>query len=78
MTNATEPTKPPTKPPEQSVTMWTAMVTFILGIAAQFGVAGEFADFINANVEQVVGAVLAVVGLVTAYGRLKAKKPISL
>jgi small neutral amino acid transporter SnatA (MarC family) len=75
-TNTTPPL--PEKPAHQSVSMWAAVVTFLAGFATQFGLSAEFAEFIGANVEQVVGAIMSLFGVVMAYGTMRRNSKIKM
>lgn len=76
-TNTTTPAVPE-KPASQSLSMWTAVATFLLGVLTQMGVTSDLLDFINANLEDVVGAIMGVIGVVMAYATARRSTRIKL
>lgn len=61
----------PTKPALESVSVWVAIVTFVLGLATQFGLPAEMADMLRANAEQLIGAIMTILGVVGAFGAIR-------
>ena len=56
------------KSPIASKTVWASSITAIVGVAVAFGLLPEGFD-----ATEIIGAVTAVLGLVSLYGRLTAK-----
>ncbi len=63
----------PVKPATESVSVWASMAVFLLGIATQFGLPQEIADVMRANSEQLIGAVMTILGVIGAFGALRRK-----
>lgn len=56
------------KSPFQSKTVWSSTITALVGIAVAFGILPEGFD-----ATEIIGAVTAILGLVSLYGRWTAK-----
>lgn len=75
---ATAPAELPTKPFWQSNAAWASIVTFLLGVATQFGLPQWIADFAQANVNQVYSAVMVLVGVYGAWATARRNSRITL
>lgn len=67
----------PSKPLIQSNAAWASTVTIIVGLLAGFKILPQaVADFVNANMEQFVGGVVAVLGLFNLWATTRRKTKI--
>lgn len=75
MTDTTAPATPiPTKPATQSVSVWAGIASFVLGLLVQFGlVSQDMAAMLGANLNDIIGAIMTLVGVFGIFGALRRK-----
>lgn len=71
-------TEMPTKPAIQSNSMWASVLTIVIGFATSLGLSQELAEFFRAQVNDIVGIALTLVGMYGAYATARRKTAIKL
>jgi len=75
---ASAPADLPSKPFWQSNAAWASIITFLLGVATQFGLPQWVAEFAQTNVNTVYGAIMTLVGVYGAWATARRNSKITL